>query len=187
MDAPRTAPYHWWGDAWARPNPWSLGELVSADVITDSQARELIEHVGAGGNVVVVSPGSGTGKSTVAWALIGYCPSDRAKYFVRGNQESFDWANVIQPGDITLLVNEIGPHLTVYLWDAGLRALFDIVAVGAQLIATAHAGSAAELRESLIKNGVPSEHVVALGLVVALDETRPTPSRLCPVRSIEHL
>lgn len=168
---PASRPYHWWGLPWTPPNPMTITDLVATGTIDANKAAWLRAHVRAGGSVAVASRTNGAGKSTLAHALIEDIDPCRTRVYVRGNHEPFDWMADAQHASLTLLINEISPHLPVYCWDGCARTVLGLVKRGFQTIATLHAGCPAEVATLLTAPPVDAHpaDVVALDVVVFLD------------------
>src|SRR6185436_9488690 len=113
---PWEQPFAWWGPPWARPNLLSLADLIAQGVINAEKVAWLADHVRRGRSVVVAALRSGTGKSTLAHALIAEVDPERSRVYVRGSYEPFDWLASSDPNRTTILVNEISDHLPVYCW-----------------------------------------------------------------------
>lgn len=167
---PWASPFHWWGPAWARPEPQGLDELVAQGVLSAGLADRLRETVTAGGSVVVAAGPSRVGKSTLAAALAEWIPVERQRVYPRGCYETFDFIAETTAGERTLLVNEIGPHLPIYLWGDAARRVLALARDGAQLIATIHADSPEEVVYQLSRPPVAAtpDEIAALGTVVFL-------------------
>jgi hypothetical protein len=76
------------------------------------------------------------------------------------------------------LVNELSPHLPVYLWGQGVARLLDAATRGFQLLATAHADAALDFVASLAGGPlrIPAARVAAFDTIVALEPTTQTSS-----------
>lgn len=175
---PRRTPYHWWGDAWSSPIERSLDELVEQGVVSIDIALRLVEVVSAGESVVVVAARSGAGKSTVAHSLTMHIPNTRNKVYVRGFHDQMQWASTIETTSLTILVNEIGDHLPVYLYGNALARAAQLVAAGAQLIGTAHPPGLERLLHEL--DQFDTEQCSPLSLV-KLDDHMDPPARVAQV------
>ena len=91
-------------------------DLIAQGVINAEKVAWLADHVRRGRSVVVAALRSGTGKSTLAHALIAEVDPERSRVYVRGSYEPFDWLASSDPNRTTILVNEISDHLPVYCW-----------------------------------------------------------------------
>jgi hypothetical protein len=122
---------------------------------------------------VVAAGPSGAGKTTVLTALLDHLPTATTRVYVRGCYEPFDFLDHTDPATTALLVNEISPHLPIYLWGPGLRRTLHAVAEGYQLGATAHATSVEDFVYSLSAYPLrlPASLLRGFDLLVLLDVT----------------
>lgn len=124
-------------------------------------------------SMVVVAGASGTGKTTLLTALLDLLPGGEDRIYLRGSYEPFDFLgeSAVEPARTTLLVNEISPHLPMYLWGAGVRRLFAAGRSGFQILATAHATGAQELVGVFAGYPlrIPTAEITALQIVVVVD------------------
>jgi hypothetical protein len=142
---PREEPFFWWGPAWTRREARSLGPLVECSMLSAHEAAILAVLFQYGASIFVVSLTSGAGKSTLLDAIIRSSGARRELIYLRGLYETFDFLDSADPYRTCLLVNEISPHLPIYLWGQGVRTALQASAVGYQLCATAHAADAGSL------------------------------------------
>jgi energy-coupling factor transporter ATP-binding protein EcfA2 len=142
-------PFGWWGPVWTPPVARSLDELVAGCTLPDKLAHVLTTLVGRRASVVVAAGPSGAGKSTFLTALLEHLPPWTTRVYLRGCYEPFDFLDQTDPATTALLVNEISPHLPIYLWGPGVRRTLQAVADGYQLAATAHAESVEDFVYSL--------------------------------------
>jgi hypothetical protein len=142
-------PFGWWGPVWAPPVARSLDELVASCTLPDELAHVLKTLVGRRASIVVTAGPSGAGKTTFLTALLDHLPRATTRVYVRGCYEPFDFLDQTDPATTALLVNEISPHLPIYLWGPGVRRTLQAVASGYQLAATAHAESVEDFIYSL--------------------------------------
>lgn len=163
-------PFHWWGPSWHRPQPRSLGELVEDGVLDQATAAGLGLAVQEGGSMVVAAGPSRIGKSTLAGALAAEIPTEIERVYVRGGYETFDFVERAGVGGRVLLVNELSPHLPIYLWGGAARRVLGVAGDGAQMIATIHADSPEEVVYQLARQpvGATPDEIAALGTVVFL-------------------
>ncbi len=145
----RDTPFFWWGtEQRAGPHP-DLETLIQSQFITEVGATLLLDLIGAGLSLVVVSEASGAGKSSLLAALLAEVQTDRQRIYLRGNYETFEFLRTTPPNETMLMVNEISAHLPAYLWGPPVTALFEAKRTGYQVLATAHAASAAALLHML--------------------------------------
>jgi type IV secretory pathway ATPase VirB11/archaellum biosynthesis ATPase len=170
---PWDRPYHWWGPPWVAPNPLTLADLVGKGTLNYGQAGWLADQVRNGGSVIVAALHSGTGKSTLARALIDQLPPERTRVYLRGQAETFTWTGRQPPESTTILVNEMSEHLPVYCWGRCVRAVLRLAVAGYQVIATIHADTPGALFSLLRSPGIGASEaeIVALNIVVFLDIT----------------
>ena len=164
------SPFHWWGPTWGRPTRRSLADLTADAVVDPATADALRQHIRAGGSIVVAAGPSRVGKSTLADALAGELPTGTGRVYVRGGYETFDFVHEIDMGRTALLVNEISPHMPVYLWGSGARRVLRMAGEGAQVIATMHADSPDEVVFQLARQpvGATPDEIAAVGMAVFL-------------------
>jgi type IV secretory pathway ATPase VirB11/archaellum biosynthesis ATPase len=170
---PWDRPYHWWGPPWVAPNPLTLADLVGKGTLNHGQAAWLADQVRNGGSVIVAALHSGTGKSTLAHALINQLPPERTLVYLRGQAETFTWTERQPPESTTILVNEMSDHLPVYCWGPCARVVLRLAVAGYQVIATIHADTPGALFSLLRSPGIGASdaEIVALNIVVFLDIT----------------
>lgn len=187
----RDQPFAWWGPVWVTPTPRSIVDLIDDGSIEAETAALLWALLVRRASLIVVAGPSGAGKTTLLTALLPFLPPESRRIFLRGCYESFAFVSdpSIDPESSVLLVNEISPHLPIYLWGGGVERALDAVRGGFTLVATAHAQSATELVARLggYPLRVPARLIAAADLVVVLDAWR-TPERIVRlVRSVETL
>ncbi len=142
-------------------------------MLDEATVERLRRLVRSGGSVVVAAGPSRVGKSTLADALAGELPAETARVYVRGSYETFDFVGAAEAAGGTrtaLLVNEISPHLPIYLWGQGARRVLGLARYGAQVIATMHADSPEEVIYQLARQpvGATPDEIAALASVVFL-------------------
>jgi energy-coupling factor transporter ATP-binding protein EcfA2 len=122
-------------------------------------------------SLVVAAGPSGAGKTTLLTALLDFLPAGTRRIYVRGCYEPFDFLGSTDPETSALLVNELSPHLPIYLWGPGVRKALEAVHDGYQLMATAHALSVDEFVYSLAGYPlrIPAAEIAAVDLLVLLD------------------
>jgi hypothetical protein len=166
-------PFGWWGPAWSPPAPASLDDLVAGGMLSDDLAATLITLVGRRASIVVAAEPSGAGKTTFLTALLDHLPAGTTRVYIRGCYELFNFLDETNSATTALLVNEISPHLPIYLWGPGVRRTFEAVKSGYQLAATAHARSIEDFIYSLTSYPlrISSDLLRAVDLLVLIDVT----------------
>ena len=134
-------PVWWWGPLRSDRSRFTIGDLVGQRVLDQPSAEHLARFVGQGASTIVCALPSGAGKTTLLTALMPFVAETRKPYFVRGMFDPLDQLNAVEPNRRALLINEISPHLPIYLWGSAACRVFDFGLNGAQLLATAHADS----------------------------------------------
>lgn len=165
-------PFFWWGPFWSHQPSLSLNELIAAETISPEGAAMLALLIERRASCIVAAGPSGAGKTTFLTALLEALPADTRRVYLRGCYEPFDFIADADASRTALLVNEISPHLPVYLWGPAARRVFDLIHEGGyQLLATAHAESVPDLVYQLAAYPlrVPLEAIAAVRLFVFLD------------------
>ncbi len=166
-------PFAWWGPGWrAAPAP-GIVDLLDDGVLSAAQAARLLALVERRVSLVVAAGPSRAGKTTLLTALAALLPEPTRRIYLRGCYEPFAFLTdpTTIPGETTLLINEISPHLPVYLWGSGARRALQAGRAGFQLLATAHARTIDELVALLAGPPLraPLAEVAALQVVALLD------------------
>jgi hypothetical protein len=142
-------------------------------------------------SLVVVAGESKVGKTTLLSALLDFLPPNTRRVYPRGCFESFAFLSdpVIDPSQTALLINEISPHLPVYLWGPAVGRVLDAAQQGFMLVATSHADSVYEFVGALTGSPlrVPPAQVAAIEIVVVMerDETNLSGRRVRGVWRLE--
>lgn len=168
-DAVSAESVDWWGTAWRSGSRKTLPELVEASVLDAESASLLWALVERGKSVTIAAPMSGAGKTTLLTALLEAVPSHRPRRIVRGIHD--DVARDPPTNDrITMLVNEISPHLPFYCWGPALRSVLERAVAGDQLLATIHARSPKDVFETLAAAplDLPKDLIAEIGWVAVL-------------------
>ena len=97
-------------------------------------------------SLAVVAGESEVGKTTLLTALLDFLPPNTRRVYPRGCFETFAFLSdpAINPSQTALLINEISPHLPVYLWGPAVGRILEAAQRGFMLLATAHADSVHE-------------------------------------------
>lgn len=139
------APPDWWGPAWAPKSSLTLGDLIRSGLLPLDLTAMVSLLMDRNASVVVAAGPSGAGKSTLLTALLELLAPEKTRVYARGMYETFDFAERMEAGATAILVNEISPHLPIYLWGSGVRRLFELGRGGYQFFATCHAESVEEI------------------------------------------
>lgn len=162
----------WWGPVWNRASPRSVLDLIETGVIDVPVAAFLWAHLDRRGSLAVVSGPSGAGKTTLLTALADLLPAEERRVYPRGVHEPFAFLTdpAVDPERTALMVNEISPHLPIYLWGTAVRRVLTAAALGFRVLATAHAVSAQDLVAQLARYPlrIPATEVAAFEMVVTL-------------------
>lgn len=165
-------PFAWWGPTWRAQPARGLADLIDDGVVTREQAARLLALVARRASIVVVAGPSHAGKSTLLAALAATLPDATRRVYVRGCYEPFAFLAdaAAPPAETALLINEISPHLPVYLWGPGVRRVLQAGLAGYQLFATAHARTVDEFVGALAGPPlrVPLAEIAALHVVATL-------------------
>jgi len=145
-------------------------QLQDDGVLDLVMATALRDAVRAGESFVVAAGPSRVGKSTLANALAQELLPSVERIYVRGSYETFDFVAERSAARRALLVNEISPHLPIYLWGSAARRTLRLAGDGGQLIATIHADSPEEVVYQLARQpvGATPDEIAALGAIVFL-------------------
>ncbi len=166
----------WWGPAWVRPRPLTLLDLVATGTLQIDIAAFLWAAITRRSSLIVVAGPSGAGKTTLLSAVADLLPVEERRIHVRGVYDPFAFLSdpAVEPSVSSLMVNEISPHLPIYLWGPGVRRLLRATERGFRVLATAHATSCQELIAQLAAYPlrIPMAELAALDLVVVLHAWR---------------
>jgi energy-coupling factor transporter ATP-binding protein EcfA2 len=173
LDARYHEPFFWWGPGWGSPASLSIGDLLRNGTLDVATAAILWAALDRRSSIVVIGGPSGLGKSTLLSALIDLLPSGTRRLFLRGCFETFAFLSdpAVDPNRSALLINEISPHLPVYLWGPAVERAVDAGPLGFTLLATAHADSVSEFVASLTGSPlrIPAPKLGVFELVVVLE------------------
>lgn len=138
------APVDWWGPVWTQRSELGLRDLIRSGLVPLDLAALLWALIERDASVVVAAGPSGAGKTTLLTALLEWLPESKSRFYARGMYERFGDLRECDLHRTAILVNEISPHLPIYLWGAPVHALFDLSRRGGQFFATCHAESVEE-------------------------------------------
>lgn len=154
----------------------NIADLLRDGTIDVSMAAYLWAMLARAQSIAVIGGSSGIGKTTLLTALLDFLPPDTRRVYVRGCFESFAFLHDprVEPARTALLVNEISPHLPVYLWGTAVARMLDSRERGFTLLSTAHGGSVQDFAGSLTGSPlrIPAASVAAFDLVAVL---KPSP------------
>jgi hypothetical protein len=125
------------------PAPHGIADLLRDETIDPWTAANLWAGLARRRSLAVVAGGSGVGKTTLLTALLDFLPSGTRRVYPRGCFETFAFLSdpTIDPLETALMINEISPHLPVYLWGPAVGRILEASLRGFMLLATAHADS----------------------------------------------
>jgi energy-coupling factor transporter ATP-binding protein EcfA2 len=166
-------PFAWWGPGWQVREPREIAGLVRDGTIDSWTAAILWAALARRRSLVVVAGESEVGKSTLLNALLDFLPPNTRRVYPRGCFESFAFLAdpAIDPSQTALLINEISPHLPVYLWGPAVGRVLKAAQRGFTLLATAHADSVAEFVRALTGSPlrIPLVQAAAFEFVVIME------------------
>lgn len=166
-------PYHWWGPGPAPTDSFSLRELALSGGIEVEVAAKLWAALAHHRSLCVIGGPSRLGKSTLLNALLPALPEGSHRVYLRGCYETFAFQDDPErpPAATALLVNEISPHMPVYLWGPAVRRTLAAGENGYQILATAHGRSVTEFAASLTGSPlrIPARMLAAIGLVALIE------------------
>jgi hypothetical protein len=177
------------------PEPRDIAELLRDETIDSWTAANLWAALARRRSLVVVAGESKVGKTTLLSALLDFLPSNTRRVYARGCFESFAFLSdpVIDPSQTALLINEISPHLPVYLWGPAVGRVLEAAQRGFAVLATSHADSVYEFVGALTGSPlrIPPAQAAALEFVVVMERDEANLSgrrvrgvwRLAPSRS----
>jgi energy-coupling factor transporter ATP-binding protein EcfA2 len=129
--------------------------------------------------LAVISGPSGVGKTTLLTALLDFLPARTRRIYPRGCFETFAFlSDPAFPAETALLINEISPHLPVYLWGPAVARMLESAHRGYTVLATAHADTVQEFVGVLTGSPLrlPTSLVAAFEFVVVMEHSAQTRS-----------
>jgi hypothetical protein len=173
-------PFHWWGPGWDRPAPRDLADLLRDDTLDPTTAALLWSALCRRQSLAVIGGRAGLGKTTLLTALLPLLPVDTRHIYLRGCFEPFAFLDdlAIDPSQTALLINEISPHLPVYLWGPGVSRALHAAQRGFTILATAHGESVHQFVASLTGSPlrISATSLAAFDLVAILEPSSATAS-----------
>lgn len=173
-------PFFWWGPGWDIPATRSVRDLLRDGTIDTWSAAQLWAALARRRSSVVVAESGGAGKTTLLTALLEFLPSHTRRLYLRGCYEAFSFLTdpAISPDTSALLINEISPHLPVYLWGPAVAQALGAGQSGFTLLATAHAQSVTAFVGLLTGSPlrIPASQIAVCEFVVVLAPSARTAS-----------
>jgi energy-coupling factor transporter ATP-binding protein EcfA2 len=173
-------PFAWWGPGWQAPAPRDIAELLRDETIDSWTAANLWAALARRRSLAVVAGASGVGKTTLLTALLDFLPPHTRRIYLRGCFETFTFMSdpTVSPLETILLINEISPHLPVYLWGPAVGRILEAAQRGFALLATAHADSVHDFVGALTGSPlhIPAAQAAAFEFVVVLERREASPS-----------
>lgn len=163
-------PFYWWGPVWVSPERRTLPWLIKQKMLTPHAAALLLTMLRARRSLVVISEQGAAGKSTLLSALLDRLPPPPARIYLRGAYEPFDFVGQTEPGSSVILINELSPHLPIYLWGPPVKRALELGVGGYQLMATSHGRSVEDWIASLCRAPLrlPLDLILAFDLAVLI-------------------
>jgi hypothetical protein len=113
-------------------------------------------------------------------ALLELLPESTRRVYLRGCFETFAFLAdpAVRAGQTALLINEISPHLPVYLWGPAVGRALALATSGFALLTTAHAGSVHEFVGALTGSPLrlPATDIAAIEFVTLLEASKESAS-----------
>jgi energy-coupling factor transporter ATP-binding protein EcfA2 len=191
LDPRYEEPFAWWGPGWQAPAPRGIADLLHDETIDSWSAANLWAALARRQSLAVVAGGSGVGKTTLLTALLDFLPPGTRRVYLRGCFETFAFLSdsTINPRETAVMINEISPHLPVYLWGPAVARILEATQRGFMLLATAHADSVHDLVQALTSSPlhIRAAQVAAFEFVVVLksDEDKQSGRRVREVWRLE--
>jgi hypothetical protein len=157
-----------------------IAELLRDETLGSWTAANLWAALARGRSLAVVSGPSGVGKTTLLTALLDFLPPRTRRIYPRGCFETFAFLSdpLFTAGETALLINEISPHLPVYLWGPGVGRTLEAGDLGYTVLATAHADTVHEFVGILTGSPLrlPTSLVATFEFVVVMERSAETMS-----------
>jgi energy-coupling factor transporter ATP-binding protein EcfA2 len=179
-DSRYTTPFWWWGPGWAAPAERGIDELLRDETLDSWTAANLWAALARQRSLAVISGPSGVGKTTLLTALLDFLPPRTRRIYPRGCFETFAFLSdpAFPAGETALLINEISPHLPVYLWGPAVARTLESKNLGYTVLATAHADTVQEFFGVLTGSPLrlPASLVAVFEFVVVMERSAQTKS-----------
>ena len=126
--------------------PRGIDDLMRDETIDTWTAANLWAALARRRSVAVIAGPSGVGKTTLLTALLDFLPPRTRRIYPRGCFETFAFLSdpLFVATETAVLINEISPHLPVYLWGPAVGRMLEAAERGYTLLATAHADTVQE-------------------------------------------
>jgi energy-coupling factor transporter ATP-binding protein EcfA2 len=179
-DSRYSTPFWWWGPGWSTPAQRGIDDLLRDETLDSWTAANLWAALARRRSLAVVSGPSGVGKTTLLTALLDFLPAQTRRIYPRGCFETFAFLSdpAFTSGETALLINEISPHLPVYLWGPAVARMLESAHRGYTVLATAHADTVQEFVGVLTGSPLrlPTSLVAAFEFVVVMEHSAQTRS-----------
>ncbi|MBI4328605.1 MAG: hypothetical protein HY685_01920 [Chloroflexi bacterium] len=172
-------------DFWLSPPRLTLAHLFEAQSLDPSLAALLWLFLERRASLIVAAPPRLAGKTTTLVALLDLLPAQVDVYPVWGQGETFAFLDGADPARAYLLVDEISPHFSHYLWGPALLRLFQALKDGYPFAGTMHAGSPEEALGELEYGGAFGGDRTALPDLIVILRSDPRQNR--GVESVTYL
>ena len=155
------------------PTPRDIAELLRDETVDSWTAANLWAALARRRSLAVIAGASGAGKTTLLTALLDFLPPHTHRIYPRGCFETFTFLSdpAISPQESALLINEISPHLPVYLWGPAVGRILEAAQRGFALLTTAHAESVHDFVGALTGSPlhIPAPQTAAIEYVAVLE------------------
>lgn len=152
----------------------SMLELVEAGSLDLKLAAFLWLMMEKRASVIVAALPRLAGKTTYLTALLDFLPSSFQVVPTLGMAEDFSFLTQTDPRSTYILVNELSPHMPMYMWDEPAIKLFEALEQGYALGATIHAQKPQEILWQLADYSlqIPPRRLALLHLFLMLHVAR---------------
>ena len=155
------------------PTPRGIAELLRDETVDSWTAANLWAALARRRSLAVIAGASGAGNTTLLTALLDFLPPHTRRIYPRGCFETFTFLSdpAISPQESALLINEISPHLPVYLWGPAVGRILEAAQRGFALLTTSHADSVLDLVGALTGSPlhIPARQTAAFEFVAVLE------------------
>ncbi len=150
----------------------SIVDLIEADTVTIDLAAYALAVIGRGASFLTGALPGGAGKTTIMGALLNFIPADVAPTAADGVKTIR--RTLDDDRRRCCICHEIGPGpYYAYLWDAELRAYFELLEAGHMLATNLHADTYDQARQQICdQNGVPIERLRQMNVMFFIEMSR---------------